>query len=120
MPWNAPRRQQYFSIWIRPVGTQYAHHLLKAAANQKPPRPVPAVEAVLVVEDANGTGLDASAGFDCQQFIAKSPRNDGADLHFFQVDQVLVDSLEAMFGHQRNGFGNEKRAGTRRVQLHDL
>jgi zinc protease len=30
-PFNTPRTQQYFSIWIRPVGDDYAHHLLKAA-----------------------------------------------------------------------------------------
>ncbi|HEX9641089.1 MAG TPA: pitrilysin family protein [Candidatus Krumholzibacteria bacterium] len=30
-PFNTPRRHQYFSIWIRPVGDEYAHHLLKAA-----------------------------------------------------------------------------------------
>lgn len=29
-PFNTPRRQQYFSIWIRPVGHQYVPHLLKA------------------------------------------------------------------------------------------
>ncbi|MDZ7290616.1 MAG: insulinase family protein [candidate division KSB1 bacterium] len=29
-PTNTPRRYQYFSIWIRPVALQYAHHLLKA------------------------------------------------------------------------------------------
>lgn len=30
-PFNTPRNQQYFSMWIRPVGDEYAHHLLKAA-----------------------------------------------------------------------------------------
>jgi zinc protease len=29
-PTNSPRRYQYFSIWIRPVGHEYAHHILKA------------------------------------------------------------------------------------------
>ncbi len=29
-PFNAPRHHQYFSIWLRPVSHQYAHHLLKA------------------------------------------------------------------------------------------
>ena len=29
-PFNTPRAQQYFSIWIRPVADAYAHHLLKA------------------------------------------------------------------------------------------
>jgi zinc protease len=29
-PPTTPRSQQYFSIWIRPVGHQYAHFLLKA------------------------------------------------------------------------------------------
>jgi zinc protease len=29
-PTNAPRRYQYFSIWIRPVQHNYAHHILKA------------------------------------------------------------------------------------------
>jgi zinc protease len=29
-PTNSPRRHQYFSIWIRPVGHEYAHHILKA------------------------------------------------------------------------------------------
>jgi zinc protease len=29
-PPNTPRRYQYFSIWIRPVGHEYAHHILKA------------------------------------------------------------------------------------------
>lgn len=29
-PTNTPRRYQYFSLWIRPVAHQYAHHLLKA------------------------------------------------------------------------------------------
>ncbi len=29
-PPNAPRRYQYFSIWIRPVQHDYAHHILKA------------------------------------------------------------------------------------------
>ncbi|MDX1584748.1 MAG: insulinase family protein, partial [Thermoanaerobaculia bacterium] len=28
---NQPREQQYFSIWIRPVGHEYAYHLGKAA-----------------------------------------------------------------------------------------
>jgi zinc protease len=31
-PFNTPRSYQYFLIWIRPVGTQYAHHILKAAS----------------------------------------------------------------------------------------
>jgi len=31
-PPNSPRSRQYFSIWIRPVGHQYAHHLMKALA----------------------------------------------------------------------------------------
>jgi zinc protease len=30
-PTNTPRRFQYFSIWIRPVANEYAHHLMKAA-----------------------------------------------------------------------------------------
>jgi zinc protease len=30
-PFNTPRQYQYFSIWIRPVATEYAHHLLKAS-----------------------------------------------------------------------------------------
>ena len=30
-PFNTPRTHQYFLIWIRPVGTEYAHHILKAA-----------------------------------------------------------------------------------------
>jgi zinc protease len=30
-PPGAPRSQQYFSIWIRPVGHRYAHFVLKAA-----------------------------------------------------------------------------------------
>ncbi len=30
-PPTTPRKQQYFSIWIRPVGHQYAHFMLKAA-----------------------------------------------------------------------------------------
>jgi zinc protease len=29
-PVNTPRRQQYFSIWIRPIQHDYAHHILKA------------------------------------------------------------------------------------------
>src|SRR3990170_308037 len=29
-PPNTSRRYQYFSIWIRPIGHEYAHHLLKA------------------------------------------------------------------------------------------
>jgi zinc protease len=29
-PFNTPRHFQYFSMWIRPVGTEYAHHILKA------------------------------------------------------------------------------------------
>ena len=29
--YNQPRRQQYFSIWIRPVGHDHAYHLAKAA-----------------------------------------------------------------------------------------
>jgi zinc protease len=29
-PTNAPRKQQYFSSWIRPVGHEYAHHITKA------------------------------------------------------------------------------------------
>jgi len=29
-PPNTPRHYQYFSIWIRPVGHEYAHHILKA------------------------------------------------------------------------------------------
>ena len=29
-PPNSPRRHQYFSLWIRPVQHDYAHHLLKA------------------------------------------------------------------------------------------
>jgi zinc protease len=29
-PTNAPRKWQYFSIWIRPVQNEYAHHLMKA------------------------------------------------------------------------------------------
>ena len=29
-PTNTPRRFQYFSIWIRPIQHDYAHHLLKA------------------------------------------------------------------------------------------
>ena len=29
-PTNFPRRNQYFSIWIRTVGNEYTHHLLKA------------------------------------------------------------------------------------------
>ena len=29
-PPGTPRTQQYFSIWIRPVGTQYTHFMLKA------------------------------------------------------------------------------------------
>lgn len=31
-PFNAPRSYQYFLIWIRPVGTEYAHHITKAAS----------------------------------------------------------------------------------------
>lgn len=30
-PFNTPRHEQYFSVWIRPVATENAHHLLKAA-----------------------------------------------------------------------------------------
>lgn len=30
-PVNTPRSYQYFLIWIRPVDTNYAHHILKAA-----------------------------------------------------------------------------------------
>ena len=30
-PFNFPRTQQYFSLWIRPVSSDHAHHLLKAA-----------------------------------------------------------------------------------------
>ncbi len=30
-PFNTPRSHQYFLIWIRPVGTEYAHHITKAA-----------------------------------------------------------------------------------------
>lgn len=33
-PFNTPREQQYFSLWIRPVGHEYAHHLLKAAIHE--------------------------------------------------------------------------------------
>jgi len=29
-PTNTPRHYQYFSIWIRPIGNEYAHYLLKA------------------------------------------------------------------------------------------
>jgi zinc protease len=29
-PFNTPRRQQYFSIWIRPVAHEFVHHLMKA------------------------------------------------------------------------------------------
>ena len=29
-PTNTPRREQYFSLWIRPVAHEYAHHLTKA------------------------------------------------------------------------------------------
>jgi zinc protease len=29
-PSNTPREQQYFSIWIRPVGRQYTHFIMKA------------------------------------------------------------------------------------------
>ena len=29
-PFNTPRRQQYFSMWVRPVGADYAPHLTKA------------------------------------------------------------------------------------------
>lgn len=29
-PTNTPRRYPYFSIWIRPIAHEYAHHLLKA------------------------------------------------------------------------------------------
>lgn len=29
-PTNTPRRQQYFSIWVRPVAHAHVHHLLKA------------------------------------------------------------------------------------------
>lgn len=31
---TTPRNQQYFSVWIRPVGHQYAHFMLKAATAQ--------------------------------------------------------------------------------------
>jgi len=30
-PFNTPRREQYFSVWIRPIATENAQHLLKAA-----------------------------------------------------------------------------------------
>ena len=30
-PPTTPRMEQYFSVWIRPVGNQYAHFILKAA-----------------------------------------------------------------------------------------
>lgn len=30
-PFNYPRTQQYFSVWIRPVASDHAHHLLKAS-----------------------------------------------------------------------------------------
>lgn len=30
-PFNTPRQEQYFSVWIRPVATEHAQHLLKAA-----------------------------------------------------------------------------------------
>ncbi len=30
-PFNTPRKHQYFSMWIRPVANEHAHHLLKAA-----------------------------------------------------------------------------------------
>jgi zinc protease len=30
-PFNTPRREQYFSVWIRPVATEHSQHLLKAA-----------------------------------------------------------------------------------------
>ena len=29
-PTNTPRKKQYFSMWVRPAGHEYAHHLLKA------------------------------------------------------------------------------------------
>ena len=29
-PFNTPRSFQYFSMWIRPVGAEYSHHLTKA------------------------------------------------------------------------------------------
>ncbi len=29
-PPNTPRKEQYFSMWVRPVAHEYAHHLLKA------------------------------------------------------------------------------------------
>ncbi len=29
-PTNTPRRQQYFSMWIRPIQHDYAHHIMKA------------------------------------------------------------------------------------------
>lgn len=29
-PFNVPRRSQYFSIWVRPVGHEYAAHVVKA------------------------------------------------------------------------------------------
>jgi zinc protease len=31
-PFNFPRTENYFSVWIRPVSSDHAHHLLKAAA----------------------------------------------------------------------------------------
>lgn len=31
-PFNTPRRHQYFSVWVRPVGHDYAAHLVKAVA----------------------------------------------------------------------------------------
>jgi len=33
-PFNFPREHQYFSIWIRPVAHEHAHHLLKAAVHE--------------------------------------------------------------------------------------
>ncbi len=29
-PLNTPRKEQYFSMWVRPAAHEYAHHLLKA------------------------------------------------------------------------------------------
>jgi zinc protease len=55
-PPNTPRRHQYFSIWIRPVGHEHAHHIMKAftwelenfvrtgavrAGQEQSPRPLP-------------------------------------------------------------------------------
>lgn len=33
-PTSTPRRHQYSSIWIRPIGHEYAHHLLKALTRE--------------------------------------------------------------------------------------